>query len=157
MTGSEGFNEAFHNSGPSVSNFQDEITDQTNVYYNESMYQAAIDHEKKLAFELSSLPGTEQLNEIAKGINYCGRITADQAFKIGENLNIGKGICKREGIGYEKWFESCSFGFSYETGNNYILIFKHCFGMRKVALELPVTLLAKISQPSFHCCYRSKV
>ena len=89
-----------------------------------------------------------QLEQLKKEINLRVKITKNEIFKIGELLNYAKNLCQQEGIKFQEWI-SKNFDFSYETANNFMNVYKNCFGFRSIAMNISPSILYKIAAPSF--------
>lgn len=112
------------------------------------LYDLAYKLEIKGSYDLEELNDDEKLSRIVEVIKIRTKITALEAFKIGRLLHIAKSICNSKHIRFRKWITE-NFDFSYETGINFVHVYQNCLGMVDVAVHLPLSLLYKISQPSF--------
>lgn len=133
---------------PAIYNFQEDWRDPENGIIHDHIYEESKFHEEQEAFDLVSLEPETQLNQIAKHIKLRIKITQYEIFKIGELLTMAKKICRENKMGFKEWIDQ-NFDISYETANNFMNVFKQCFGQRKVALKIPPTILYKVSAPNF--------
>jgi hypothetical protein len=113
-----------------------------------TIYDKAMKMEIKGAYELDNLTPEVQLNRIKDEILIRTKITALEIFKIGGLLRLARRACRLGGIGYKEWIRT-NFDFSYETANNFMNVFTQCLSMRSIAVKLPLSILYKISAPSF--------
>jgi hypothetical protein len=97
---------------------------------------------------LSSLSPEEQLEALQGEIKTRIKITKNEIFKIGELLIYAKKLCQQEGKKFQEWIRD-NFEFSYETANNFMNVYKHCLGVRSIAMNLSPSILYQISAPSF--------
>jgi len=107
-----------------------------------SLYKTAND------LEMDRIAGISDLDDLKNEVKISIKITADEIFRIGEILTIGKKLCQKQKVGFKKWVSELG-EFSYETANNYMNVFKYCCGNRTIAKKVPPSILHKISTPSF--------
>jgi hypothetical protein len=113
-----------------------------------SIYEEAIRLEVKRAYAIEKYEPKKVLNHIIEEINIRTKITAHEIFKIGELLTIAKRILHENGLSFKGWIRT-NFDFKYDTAINYMHVFQNCLGMRSVAVNIPLSKLYKIAQPSF--------
>lgn len=114
-----------------------------------TLYAEVESYERKRIFgEQKEIYGPHQLEQLKKEINLRVKITKNEIFKIGELLIHAKNLCQQEGIKFQEWI-SKNFDFSYETANNFMNVYKNCFGFRSIAMSLKPSILYQISAPSF--------
>jgi hypothetical protein len=114
----------------------------------EALYNDVLSREKNRTVILNCTTPASILDSIAGLINARVKITINEIFKIGELLHVAKPYCQQAGIGYRDWVTK-KFTFSYETSINYVHVYEQCMGVREIAIHLPMTVLYKISRPSF--------
>ena len=107
-----------------------------------SLYKTAND------LEMDRIAGISDLDELKKEVKIRIKINVDEALRIGEIFTIGKKLCQKQKVGFKKWVSDIG-EFSYETANNYMNIFRYCVGNRAIARKVPLSILHKISSPSF--------
>lgn len=133
--------------GPTGYYFEEEVKN-PGGYVGSSLYDEALSLEEERVYELGALEPAKQLEWVKGEILVRLKITKNEIFKIGELLWMAKRICQQEGMKFQEWIrENCDF--SYETANNFMNVFKYCFGMRDVALKISSSILYKISAPGF--------
>jgi hypothetical protein len=88
------------------------------------------------------------LEAIVREIRLRVKITQNEIFKIGELLSLAKTACQQQGEGFQEWIVD-NFDFSYESANNFMNVYKHCFGFRHLALNVPLSILYQVSKPNF--------
>lgn len=113
-----------------------------------TLYEHALKMELENAYGFESDDPEEQLKKIKSEIKARVKITAHEIFKIGELLQLAKRACRIGKIHFKVWIQE-NFDFSYETANNFMNVHKQCLGMRSIAVKLPISILYKISSPSF--------
>lgn len=117
-----------------------------------SMYHKALKLEQLRVIQSSNNFMSEHpkdfLDLLADEIKCRVKITQSEIFKIGEILVLAKKICQQNNLGFKDWIKD-TFDFSYETANNFMNVYTHCFGFRHIALKMKPSLLYKVSSPSF--------
>jgi hypothetical protein len=119
-------------------------------WYNgdKSIYDTAKDWETNTIFCLDGLTTKKKLEFIKEEIHVRIKITNQEVFLIGELLDKAKKICQEDRIRFKQWIRE-NFDFSYELANNFINVFKQCYGYRGIALRIPTTILYKLGSASF--------
>jgi hypothetical protein len=119
-----------------------EISDLKWLGNRDSLYDKVAELEQQRAYS------GYDLRNLAIEINARVKITTDEIFKIGELLYRAKKLCSQEKIKFQDWIEK-SVNFSYETANNFMHVFRYCFGLRHVAMQVSPSILYKVSAPGF--------
>lgn len=112
-----------------------------------SLYDTVNAYEEGRVFEFTG-ENTDKLKQLKGEIMVRLKITKQEIFKIGELLHIAKRICREERIRFQVWITE-NFDFSYETALNFMNVFKQCIGFQEIAVDIPTSILYKISSPSF--------
>jgi len=113
-----------------------------------SIYDIADNFEDGRTFEFASYSPETKLSDLAAEIKIRIQITQQEIFKIGELLTIAKKVCQEEKIGFKEWIDD-NLDFSYETAVNFMHVFTYCFGFISIAMKTPISILYKLSTPSF--------
>lgn len=113
-----------------------------------TIYHQALQMEIENAYNLENLEPEKQLLRIEKEIKINIKVNALTAFKFGKLFFLAKRACRQCGKPYKQWLKD-KFDICYETANNYTNIYKNCLGMIGIAVKMPLSILTKISQPSF--------
>lgn len=116
--------------------------------YNKTLYEHAIRLEDETIFDICFLDTKGKLDHLVEEIKVRIKITKQEIFKIGELLVMAKKICQEEGSEFQDWIKD-NFDFSYETAHNFMNVFEQCLGYRDIAFQVPVSILYKLSTPSF--------
>lgn len=114
----------------------------------EKLYNNVLWRERMRICRTNPQSPASALEDIACEINARVKITVHEVFKIGELLCIAKGICQQEGRGFQDWIHK-TFKFSYPLAINFMNVYKQCMGLFDVAVHVHVSILYKISGPSF--------
>ncbi len=88
------------------------------------------------------------LIHIEQEIKLRTKITALEIFKIGKLLYEARKICREHRKNFRGWIKD-TFDFSYETALNFMRVYKNCLGMMSIAINIPISILYKISADSF--------
>jgi len=112
------------------------------------LYDLAHKLEIKGAYDIEELTDEQKLVRIRQEILVRTKITSLEIFKIGKLLTLAKPICRRLKIRFKEWVTN-NHDFSYETGVNFMQVYRSCLGMESIAVNLDKTVLYKISEPSF--------
>lgn len=115
---------------------------QDGAFYNETLYETANRLKDWNTFE------TPMLEQIGNEIKIRIKITKQEIFRIGELLHLAKDICYQQGLEYKQWI-SDNFDFSYETAHNFVSVYLQCLCYRDIAMQVPASILYKISQRGF--------
>ena len=118
------------------------------MFNKQSFYNQAIKFEISDAYDIENLSPKQLLIKIEQQIKIRIKITAFEAFKLGFLFQQAKRACRLEGIQFKAWVIE-KFNVSYETANNYINIYKNCLGQVSVAVNVPLSILIKLSAPNF--------
>lgn len=137
----------FNMTSPEPYSFENERRD-LEYPFQKSIYDTAKWLGDTTDFELEHLNPGVKLTHLKDEIKTRIRITQQEIFYIGKLLCYAKEICQENGMSFKKWIEK-SFDFKYETANNFMNVFKNCFGFREVAFQVPISILYKLSSPSF--------
>ena len=113
-----------------------------------SIYGQALKMEIKGTYELDGLTPKDQLKRIKKEIIIRFKISAHEVFKYGELFLYAKRPCRLSKIPFKQWIRD-NFDISYETVRNFMSVYQMCLGMRSIAVQLPISMLYKISAPNF--------
>lgn len=128
--------------------FEQEDIDPKTLLPYQPLYDVAVSFERQRMFGISTLSPETQLEILLKEIKIRVKITKSEIFKIGELLIHAKKICQQEGKGFQDWITN-NLDFSYETANNFMNVYKHCLGVREIAMNVKPSILYQISAPSF--------
>lgn len=112
------------------------------------LYDLAHKLEIKGAYDIEELTDEQKLVRIKQEIQVRTKITALEIFKIGKLLILAKPICGRLKIRFKDWVTT-NHDFSYETGVNFMQVYRSCLGMESIAVKLDKSVLYKVSEPSF--------
>lgn len=103
---------------------------------------------EKRVFEFSSLTPEQKLDHLVDEISIRVKISQQQIFIIGELLILAKKVCSENGLSFQNWIAE-NFDFSYDTANNFMNVYRNCLGSIDAAEKIPISILYKISSPSF--------
>lgn len=92
--------------------------------------------------------GDQSLEHLRDEIRTRIKISQQEIFKIGELLTQAKKLCRQDGISFKNWIND-NFEFSYETANNFMNVYKYCFGLHEFVFKIPISILYKVCSPSF--------
>ena len=126
--------------------YPSELKNPDNDFVGDTLYDQARDYEEQRLFY--SDPTAWTLENYADEIKVRVRITQNEIFIIGEILCLAKKKCSEENISFQQWIND-NFDFSYETANNFMNVFKNCFGLKAIVYKIPASILYMISKPSF--------
>lgn len=121
--------------------------DRLNIMFPD-LYSIANENEEFRVYEFEALSVGQKLDNIVKEVKVRIRITKQEIFKIGELLLMAKKLCSSTKKGFKEWIEQ-NFDFSYETAINFMHVYQCCFAYRELAVEVPSTILYRVSMPSF--------
>jgi hypothetical protein len=113
-----------------------------------SLYDLALWREEQRVLGFEGWEPSVKLDQIKEEIKIRTKININEIFKIGELLWMAKKVCQESGTGFKEWIND-NFDFSYETANNIMSVFKQCYTIRDIAMKIPISILYKISSPSF--------
>jgi len=136
------------NDSPSRYYFEEEEDRDPDTNINQNLYEVADSFEWQRMFGLPSSTPEGQLEGLKREIMIRVKITKNEIFKIGELLIHAKKICQQAGKGFQEWISN-NLDFSYETAINFMNVYEHCLGQRKIAMNVKPSILYKISSPSF--------
>lgn len=139
----KGFKTNIRENGWSSYNIEDERQN-PDTSVKGSLYGHANWLEDQTIFEM----GDQSLEHLRDEIKTRIKISQQEIFKIGELLTQAKKLCRQETIHFKKWIND-NFEFSYETANNFMNVFKYCFGLREFVFKIPISVLYKVCSPSF--------
>jgi hypothetical protein len=122
--------------------------DHDGAFQNETLYEAATRLKEWNTFEFDGLKFEDKLDQIKNEVRIRIKITKQEIFRIGELLHLAKDICSQNGIGYKEWISE-NFDFSYETAHNFVSVYLQCLCYRDIAMNVPSSILYKISQRGF--------
>lgn len=138
----------FNKTNPVPYYFENEGFDWDENHLHKSVYATVQEYEQETMFMYAGYETKDKLLHIVKQIKARIKITKQEIFKIGELLCMAKKECQQEAISFKEWIGE-NFDFSYETANNFMNVFKQCLGTRNIALQVPTSILYKISSSSF--------
>lgn len=92
--------------------------------------------------------GDQSLEHLKEEIKARLKISQHEIFKTGELLTQAKKICRQEAVHFKQWIND-NFEFSYETANNFMNVYKYCFGFHNYVFKIPISILYKICSSSF--------
>ena len=112
------------------------------------LYSEAASSEDKRLSELNRQDPKTELESISQEFKIRTKITKNEIFKLGELLCRAKKCCRILHQDFGEWVVDNT-DFSYPTAHNFMNVYTQCMGIRDVAMHLPISVLYKISQPSF--------
>jgi hypothetical protein len=113
-----------------------------------SLYDKAKELDIKAEYDLEYLEPKEQLERIESLISISVKITSLEAFKFGKYFIIARRACRLCKIRFPEWLDE-SFKISHKTAVNYMNVYRNCLSMMSIAVKIPISILVKISAPSF--------
>ena len=125
----------------------EERRDNANTMFPD-LYSLANSYEENRVYSFEALTADQKLDSIVNEVKVRVRITKQEIFRIGELLFMAKKICHGRNENFQDWIEK-NFDFSYETAINFMHVYRYCFSYRQLAVEVPTSILYKVSMPSF--------
>jgi hypothetical protein len=113
-----------------------------------TLYDKAKELDIKAEYDLEFLEPREQLDRIEEIIQTGAKITSLEAFKFGKCFIIARHACQACHIRFTDWLDE-SFNICHKTATNYMNVYKNCFSIMSIAVKIPLSILVKISAPSF--------
>ncbi len=138
------FKHSIRENGALDYNFSYEQRDPDKTWYIPTMYDQVLTFEEERVFFSDNISLEALIEEVKLRI----KITQNEIFQIGELLCIAKKKCSVEKISFQQLIND-NFDFSYETANNFMNVYKNCFGIKGLVYKIPVSILYTISKPNF--------
>lgn len=132
---------------PTPDHFEKEM-EGLGIELGKSIYEEANQHEDIELFEIDGFNTEDQLQSIAEQIRVRTKISQREIFKIGGLLCRAKQICIKDQIGFKDWIDK-TFDFCYKMANNFMNVHKYCLIYQNAAVQIPRSILYKISAPNF--------